>query len=482
VGISDPLTIGELAAVDATYQPIPAFADWPQEVPRRELWDRASSELGALRARRPSADALESAVRTTIRAAAFDTGAIEGLYKTDRGLTMTVAVQAAAWQAEMDERQPDARAYFAAQLEVYELVMDVTTEGRPLTEVWIRHLHEILTQPQEAYTVQTLIGEQQRPLPRGRYKSDPNHVQLADGSIHPYAPVDSTPAEMARLVNDIGSEAFAAAHPVSQASYVHYCLVAIHPFADGNGRVARAVASIYFYRAASIPLLVLVDQRSSYLMALEAADRGDRQPFIRFIADAGRSAMGMVDAALRAALGPSVADALRELGSLLSAQGGLTHHELDAIASGLQDEVQKIILDTLDAIDLPPGVLKIHVGGGRGKTPAGYREVAADQSGAHGWAFKSSPPAEARADVVIAVAIAVASDEDAETFVLYDIEDDAAEPDDRLVLGLSDVYPELTVAAQFRIRRYVERLQGVTLAALVSKATAQLSRTIEDGR
>ncbi len=358
MGISDPLTIGELAAVDATYRPIPAFADWPQEVPRRELWDRASSELGALKARRLSAGALESAVRTTIRAAAFDTGAIEGLYKTDRGLTMTVATQAAAWQAEMDERQPDARAYFVAQLEAYELVMDVTTEGRPLTEVWIRHLHEILTQPQETYTVETPVGEQQRPLPRGQYKSDPNHVRLPEGSIHPYAPVDSTPAEMARLVGEIGSDAFAAAHPVSQASYVHYCLVVIHPFADGNGRVARAVASIYFYRAAFIPLLVLADQRSSYLTALEAADRGDRQPFIRFVADAGRSAMGMVDAALRAALGPSVADALRELGSLLSAQGGLTHHELNVIAIRLQEEVQKIVGDTLDAIDLPPGVSK----------------------------------------------------------------------------------------------------------------------------
>ncbi len=62
--------------------------------------------------------------------------------------------------------------------------------------------------------------------------------------------------------------------------------------------------------------------------------------------------------------------------------------------------------------------------------------------------------------------------------MLYDVAGDAAEPDDRLVLGLSDVYPELTVAAQFRIRRYVERLQGVALAALVSKATTRLHNTV----
>jgi Fic family protein len=53
---------------------------------------------------------------------------------------------------------------------------------------------------------------------------------------------------MARLVAELGSERFIKAHPIAQASYTHYCLAAIHPFADGNGRVARAVASTYLYR------------------------------------------------------------------------------------------------------------------------------------------------------------------------------------------------------------------------------------------
>lgn len=475
VGAIDPLSLGELAAIDAIYEPIPAFAEWTHEVPRPELWDRSRSELDALKAMPLSTDVLESAVRAVMRAAAFDTGAIEGLYKTDRGLTMTVATQAATWQAEIEAREPDARVYFEAQLEAYELVMDVATEARPVTEVWIRHLHEILTRPQDTYTVQTSVGSQERALPRGQYKSDPNHVQLADGSVHPYAPVEATAPEMARLITEISSDAFAEAHPVTQASYLHYCLVAIHPFADGNGRVSRAAASTYFYRSASVPLLILADQRTPYFMSLEAADRGEREPFVGFLSDAGRSAVGMVTEAIRTALAPRPADALLALNSLLSAQGGLTHYELDALAIRLQGEIQSVVADAINAIDPPPGVSKslIGYGGPPDAIPTGYRAVATGDNGATGGVFSSSPPAQAEARFGVAAVVSI-SDDEAETFVLFDNVGARAGRDDRLVLGLHEVYPELSVSAQFRVRAYVERLVGTTLGALVSAARKQL--------
>src|ERR1700678_815704 len=119
------LSAQELAAIDATYTPIPDFAQWSQTVPRADLWDRAKAQLDGLKGEQLPEGALDTAVRTAVRAAAFDTGAIEGLYKTDRGLTMTVATQAATWQAEMEEKAPDARAYFEAQVEAYEMVLDV---------------------------------------------------------------------------------------------------------------------------------------------------------------------------------------------------------------------------------------------------------------------------------------------------------------------------------------------------------------------
>lgn len=78
------LSAEQLAAIDATYRPIPAFGDWPPSVPREDLWVRLKAQLDALKGEQLPEGALDTAVRTAIRAAAFDTGAIEGLYKTDR--------------------------------------------------------------------------------------------------------------------------------------------------------------------------------------------------------------------------------------------------------------------------------------------------------------------------------------------------------------------------------------------------------------
>ncbi|HVC76029.1 MAG TPA: hypothetical protein VND96_05870, partial [Candidatus Micrarchaeaceae archaeon] len=44
------------------------------------------------------------------RAAAFETGAIEGLYPTTRGITRMVALQGAMWEAELEKLGPDAAA------------------------------------------------------------------------------------------------------------------------------------------------------------------------------------------------------------------------------------------------------------------------------------------------------------------------------------------------------------------------------------
>lgn len=115
------------------------------------------------------------------------------------------------------------------------------------------------------------------------YKAQPNHVVQADGSSHAYAPVDDTPGEMHRLVSELRSTEFASAHPLLQASFAHHALAAVHPFSDGNGRVARVLASVYLLRAVSVPLVVFADQRGLYLQALAAADEGRLSAFVDFI-------------------------------------------------------------------------------------------------------------------------------------------------------------------------------------------------------
>ena len=99
---------------------------------------------------------------------------------------------------------------------------------------------------------------------------------------------------MHRLVSEIGSGVEHGGHLVALAAFSHHALVAIHPFADGNGRVARLLGSVPLLRTASIPLMVWADQSVPYRAALEAADAGDPQPFVDFVFDRAIDAMNLM--------------------------------------------------------------------------------------------------------------------------------------------------------------------------------------------
>jgi len=283
-----------LRQADSLYQSFPDFSAWPAPTEENlELWDHFVSRLEETR-KNATPEALRNSVEVAVRAAAIDTGAIEGLYTVDRGFTMTVATQAFAWEHALEEKGEKMRELFEAQLEAYELVIDAVTRKLPISEAWIRALHEKVCARQPTYRVLTDQGYQEQEFPKGSYKTQPNHVRLADGAIHPYAPVDQVSSEMYRLLEQIRTPEFESAHPVTQASYIHYAFVVIHPFADGNGRVARALASVFFYRDRSIPFLVFANQRMSYLDVLRQADLGQTQPLLAFFLDRGIDTLQLV--------------------------------------------------------------------------------------------------------------------------------------------------------------------------------------------
>lgn len=270
-----------LARADAAYPGIAPFGTWTPEIDLSG-WDQAAADLAAARSAAEPAD-VDAALHEHLRAAAVDTGAIEGLYSTDRGFTLSVAKQQISLDQAEVEKGPEFRRNYEAQLAGFEMVLDVATAQRPMSESLIRQVHEMTCQGQSTCRVLTPVGVQERPLVLGAYKTDPNHVQLADGSFHAYAPVGEVAEEVRRLVVELQGEAFAAAHPVLQAAYAHHAFTSIHPFADGNGRVARLLASTYLLRAASIPLWVETTDRSPYLDALAAADRGDHAAFVTLL-------------------------------------------------------------------------------------------------------------------------------------------------------------------------------------------------------
>jgi Fic family protein len=73
-------------------------------------------------------------------------------------------------------------------------------------------------------------------------------------------------------------------HPVLQAAELHYNLVAIHPFSDGNGRTARLMMNLHLLRHGFPTAVIRVTERSAYLAGLDEANKGRTEPFARFIA------------------------------------------------------------------------------------------------------------------------------------------------------------------------------------------------------
>ena len=210
----------------------------------------------------------EAAVVVAMRTAAVDTGAIEGLYTTDRGFTMSVAEGAIAMEAANTEKGDDFQALFEGQLFAFEMALDVATGQQEISESWLRQLHQATTSGQATYRVRTSAGQQDHPLTGGEYKRYPNHVMTTTG-IHAYCPVDLVPDEVRVLVEELRTDAFISANPAIQAAYAHYALVRIHPFADGNGRIARIMMNAELLAHDEERIIIPTAYRTDYLSALK---------------------------------------------------------------------------------------------------------------------------------------------------------------------------------------------------------------------
>lgn len=338
--------------LDEVYRrsPFPSFAHWqggePVEEARRS--DELSRQIDAEAANK-GADALNRALEVTLRAAAVDTGALEGLYATNEGITMTIARRAAGWQATAEAKE--ILPFFEAQLAALEVIMELVAESKPLaslgvTEIAVKGLHRQITSAQTTYEVRTPAGLQRQDLPRGEYKRMPNHVKGLEGSFFSYAPVLDTASEMRRFVEELASEDFKVAPALVQAAYVHYALVRIHPFADGNGRLARALASLYLLRGYRVPLVVFSEDRAEYLQSLRSADEGRHQAFADFVGWAVVGSLELVLDEMQHGVHGSLDDQADVLNKLLEPE-----RDQQAARIRLQEAIRVLAQETVVALE-----------------------------------------------------------------------------------------------------------------------------------
>ena len=144
----------------------------------------------------------------------------------------------------------------------------------PLTQNFILQLHKTLLR--EDYTVyRELPGGQQTSyvIHAGRYKTRPNSVITRYGDRFEYAAPEETAALMADLVDWYNKEeSKGKLSPIELAALFHYLYIRIHPFEDGNGRIARLIVN-YILARHDYPMIVIRSRdKKKYLEALHQAD------------------------------------------------------------------------------------------------------------------------------------------------------------------------------------------------------------------
>jgi Fic family protein len=219
---------------------------------------------------------------------AIETGVIENLYEIERGVTQTLIER--GFQAELLSHGSTNRPkeyvlqLLRDQKEALDGVFDFVRSMRNLSVSYIKELHAALLRSQD---VTEGIDSQGRfveiPLIKGAWKTQAN-FPVRDGVTFAYCPPEQVASEMDRLVAMHAKHITDSIPSEVQAAWLHHRFTQIHPFQDGNGRVARAIASLVLVKDGLFPLVVTRDDKASYLDALEAADGGDLKPLIDLIA------------------------------------------------------------------------------------------------------------------------------------------------------------------------------------------------------
>ena len=165
-------------------------------------------------------------------------------------------------------------------------VFDVVKGGGELTEKFIRELHTLILKEAGWKEALTPDGSPtRRRIEVGKYKTQPNHVITVTGETFYFSSPEETPAKMNELVQWYREECSAKnGDPIKLAAVFHYRFVRIHPFDDGNGRVARILMNFILLSFGYPPVIIKTEDKGEYFRVLQLADAGQLEPFVDYIA------------------------------------------------------------------------------------------------------------------------------------------------------------------------------------------------------
>lgn len=156
----------------------------------------------------------------------------------------------------------------------YDFLLELSKAQTPVREIDIREMHR-------------LVVRNDADAQPGAYRQI--GVVISGSEHRPCEPI-AVPGLMQKLIEGIAQPA--SYSPVLSAAYVHHQLTAIHPFTDGNGRLARLLMNLILLRAGYPIVNISREDRPKYYETLSFGDVGLYSPLIELILDRASDVFG----------------------------------------------------------------------------------------------------------------------------------------------------------------------------------------------
>ena len=155
----------------------------------------------------------------------------------------------------------------------YAYLKSKIAEKAPIDIQLVLETHAILTSG--TYDEKRFVERGERP---GAFKKHDYIVGREEAGALP----GDVPGEINELLDEIN--AYSGNNILKAAAYFHLKFENIHPFADGNGRVGRALLNYFLMINNHPPAVVFDEDKAAYYSALETYDKtGDISPMQNFL-------------------------------------------------------------------------------------------------------------------------------------------------------------------------------------------------------
>lgn len=220
------------------------------------------------------------------RKQAIDTGVLERLYDLKEGVTETLIkegfLKSYVQHGDTNIDTNLLMRYLKDNSDAIDFIFDFVKNNRLISTGYIKELHALITRNQEYTEAIDPFGNRiHARMIKGDFKILPNNPKREDDDVKfIYCPPEQVASEMDNLIRIYNEQFDNRVHVISKAAFFHHAFTQIHPFQDGNGRIARLLASLILIKEGLFPLTIDRKEKKEYINVLEKADTGEYQPLV----------------------------------------------------------------------------------------------------------------------------------------------------------------------------------------------------------